>query len=173
MVQEHSVSVSSGTDRFQTYASTSYLKDNGQTIGNSVERFTGNFRMNFKMSDKIRGEILSSGSVRNQRAPGTELRVSEPVYGSYIRGFDINPYNFVLNTSRMITPYDENGNLEYFTNKPGIIETGNKEIVLRLLDPSKVKKQKANWQFINIGLPVLLVLLFAWIYQQLRKKNYA
>jgi ABC-2 type transport system permease protein len=63
--------------------------------------------------------------------------------------------------------------LEYFTNKPGIIETGNKDIVLRLLDPSKVKKQKANWQFINIGLPVLLVLIFAWIYQQLRKKNYA
>jgi gliding-associated putative ABC transporter substrate-binding component GldG len=63
--------------------------------------------------------------------------------------------------------------LEYFTNKPGIIETGNKDIVLRLLDPAKVKDQKTNWQFINIGLPVLLVILCGWIYQQIRKRRYS
>src|SRR5690606_6664285 len=28
---------------------------------------------------------------------------------------DINPFSYALNTSRAITPYDENGNLEYFT----------------------------------------------------------
>ena len=114
LIQEHNVSVSSGTENYQTYVSTSYLKDNGMTLGNSVERFTGNFRNNFKIGKKLSGEILSTGSMRRQRAPGTENRVSEPVYGEYLRGFDINPYNFVLNTSRMITPYDENGDLEYF-----------------------------------------------------------
>ena len=30
-------------------------------------------------------------------------------------GFDINPYNYALNASRMLTPYDENGKPEYFT----------------------------------------------------------
>jgi TonB-linked SusC/RagA family outer membrane protein len=114
-IQEHSVSVSSGTDKFQTYASTSYLKDNGQTLGNNVERFTGNLRTNFKMGTRVRGELLATGSVRNQRAPGTQNQQAEPVYGSYLRGFDINPYNYALNASRMLTPYDENGNLEYFT----------------------------------------------------------
>lgn len=114
-IQEHSVSISTGTDRFQTYASTSYLKDNGQTLGNSVEKFTGNIRSNFKMGNKVRGELLATGSVRNQRTPGTQNQQSEPVYGTYLRGFDINPYNYVLNTSRMLTPYDENGKLEYFT----------------------------------------------------------
>jgi len=114
-LQEHSVSVSSGTEKFQTYASTSYLKDDGQTLGNNVERFTGNFRANFKLGKKVTGEILTNGSVRNQRAPGTQNVQSEPVYGSYIRGFDINPYNYAMNTSRLITPYDENGNLEFFT----------------------------------------------------------
>lgn len=113
-LQEHSVSLSSGTEKFQTYASTSYLKDDGQAVGNNVERFTGNFRANFKMNNKLSGEILSNGSVRNQRAPGTQNIVSEPVYGSYIRGFDINPYNYAMNTSRLVTPYDENGNLEFF-----------------------------------------------------------
>lgn len=114
-LQEHSVSVSSGTEKFQTYASTSYLKDDGQALGNSVERFTGNFRSNFKMGKRITGEILTNGSIRNQRAPGTQNVQSEPVYGSYIRGFDINPYNYAMNTSRLITPYNEDGSLEYFT----------------------------------------------------------
>lgn len=63
--------------------------------------------------------------------------------------------------------------LEYLVNKPGIIETRNKDIVLRLLDGQKVKEQKTTWQFINIALPVLLVILFGWLYQGLRKRKYA
>lgn len=63
--------------------------------------------------------------------------------------------------------------LEYFTNKPGIVETGNKEIVLRLLDATTVKEQKTTWQFINIGLPVLLVILAGLIYQAVRRRKYA
>lgn len=112
--QDHSVSINSGTEKFQTYASTSFLRDNGQAIGNSVDRFTGNYRANFKMNDRLSGELLANGSVRNQQAPGTTALQSDPVYGSYYRGFDINPYNYALNTSRMITARDENGNPEYF-----------------------------------------------------------
>ncbi|MCY7310787.1 MAG: gliding motility-associated ABC transporter substrate-binding protein GldG, partial [Chitinophagaceae bacterium] len=63
--------------------------------------------------------------------------------------------------------------MEYLVNKPGIIETRNKDIVLRLLNTQKVEEQKTTWQFINIGLPVLLVLLFGWVYQQVRKRKYA
>ncbi|OSZ73653.1 gliding motility-associated ABC transporter substrate-binding protein GldG [Chitinophagaceae bacterium IBVUCB2] len=63
--------------------------------------------------------------------------------------------------------------IEYLVNKPGIIETRNKDIVLRLLDSQKVKAQKSTWQFMNIALPILLVLLFGWIYQQVRKRKYA
>jgi ABC-2 type transport system permease protein len=63
--------------------------------------------------------------------------------------------------------------LEYLVNKPGITETRNKDIVLRLLDSKKIAAQKSMWQFINIGLPVLLVILFGWVYQQVRKRKYA
>jgi ABC-2 type transport system permease protein len=63
--------------------------------------------------------------------------------------------------------------IEYLVNKPGIIETRNKDIVLRLLDSQKVKEQKSVWQFINIALPVLLVVLFGLAYQQIRKRKYA
>ena len=63
--------------------------------------------------------------------------------------------------------------IEYLVNKPGISETRNKDIVLRLLDSKKVKEQKTTWQFINIALPILLVILFGWVYQQVRKWKYA
>lgn len=115
LLQEHSLSVNSGTEKFQTYASTSYLHDNGQTIGNSVDRFTGNFRINGKVTNKLSFELLANGSVRDQRAPGTLERTSDPVYGKFSRDFDINPYSYALNTSRTMTAFDENGNREFFT----------------------------------------------------------
>jgi len=36
-----------------------------------------------------------------------------------------------------------------------------------------VDEQKPMWQFINIGVPVLLVLLAGWVYQQVRRRKYA
>jgi ABC-2 type transport system permease protein len=63
--------------------------------------------------------------------------------------------------------------LEYLTSKSNIIETRNKEIVLRLLDIKKVESEKTKWQFINIALPVLIIILFGFIYQQLRRRKYA
>ncbi|MBL7739690.1 MAG: Gldg family protein, partial [Chitinophagaceae bacterium] len=63
--------------------------------------------------------------------------------------------------------------LEYLVANPAVIETRNKNIVLRLLDSAKVKEQKTTWQLVNIALPVLLIILFGFIYQQLRKRKYA
>lgn len=63
--------------------------------------------------------------------------------------------------------------MEYMVNNPAIMETRNKDIVLRLLDSKKINEQKSTWQFINIALPVLLVILAGWIYQQVRRRKYA
>jgi len=63
--------------------------------------------------------------------------------------------------------------LEYLVNPSGILETRAKDFTLRLLDLKKVKEQKTTWQVINIALPVLLIILFGFIYQQLRRKKYA
>jgi hypothetical protein len=57
-------------------------------------------------------------------------------------------------------------------NNPAISETRNKDIVLRLIDSTKVKEQKTTWQLINIALPLALVLLCGWIYQEIRKRKY-
>lgn len=62
--------------------------------------------------------------------------------------------------------------IEYLVANPAIIETRNKNIVLRLLDTPKVKEQKSMWQFINILLPILIVILIGIIYYQIRKRSY-
>lgn len=114
-VQEHSIGVSSGTQNSQLYFSTSYYDDSGWSIGDNVKRYTANARGTFKLSDKVNFGLLATGSIRDQRAPGTISRRSNPVEGSFERDFDINPFSYALNTSRVVTPYDENGDPEYFT----------------------------------------------------------
>jgi gliding-associated putative ABC transporter substrate-binding component GldG len=63
--------------------------------------------------------------------------------------------------------------LEYMVNPSGILATRAKSFTLRLLDRVKVDKQKTTWQLINIAAPLLLVLLLAIVYQQVRKNKYA
>jgi TonB-linked SusC/RagA family outer membrane protein len=137
-VQEHSLGISGGTPASQYYFSTSYYDDNGWSIADNVQRYTANARGNFKLSEKVSFGLLTTGSMRKQRAPGTISRRSNPVEGSFQRDFDINPFSYALNTSRVITPYDENGDLEYFTMNYApfniINETNNNYIDLNQLD---------------------------------------
>jgi ABC-2 type transport system permease protein len=63
--------------------------------------------------------------------------------------------------------------LEYMVNPSHILETRSKDFTLRLLDPAKVEKDRSFWQFINIGLPLLLVILGGYIYQLIRKRKFA
>lgn len=114
-VQEHSLGVSSGTETSQLYFSTSYYNDNGWTIADNVKRYTINARGTFKLTDKLTLGIITTGSVRDQRVPGTIARQTDAVSGAFNRDFDINPLSYALNTSRVLTPYDENGKREYFT----------------------------------------------------------
>ena len=62
--------------------------------------------------------------------------------------------------------------LEYLVNPSGILQARSKDLTLRLLDPKKVEEEKTKWQFINIGLPVILILIFGFIYQAIRKRKY-
>jgi ABC-2 type transport system permease protein len=63
--------------------------------------------------------------------------------------------------------------LEYLLSSNQLMQARNKEVVLRLLDARKVEEEKSKWQFVNIALPILLVILAGWVYQQLRRRQYA
>jgi len=138
LMQEHGISVSSGTDKSQLYISTSYLNDNGWAVGNNVERYTGNVNAVFNLTDKLSVNFITTGSIRNQKAPGTVGRVSNPVEGTYSRDFDINPFSYALNTSRTLTAFDQNGNRENFTRNFAdfniLNELDNNSLELSMLD---------------------------------------
>jgi hypothetical protein len=137
-IQEHSLSVSFGTDKSSSYASVSYLDDNGWTIADKVKRYTLNFNNNYQLSDRLSIGVTTLASVRRQQAPGSLSRRSNPVEGKYDRDFDINPFSYALNTSRTLTAYDENGNLEFFRRNFApfniISELANNRINLTLAD---------------------------------------
>ncbi|ACU02530.1 TonB-dependent receptor plug [Pedobacter heparinus DSM 2366] len=150
-VQEHSVSISSGSEKSQHYFSVGYYDDKGWTLADQAKRYTMNLRGNYTLSPKLSVGILGTGALRKQRAPGTLGRTSNVVEGKYTRDFDINPFSYALNTSRTLTPYDEQGNLEYFTRNYApfniIQELDNNYIDLDMMD---MKLQgELNYKFIK------------------------
>lgn len=62
--------------------------------------------------------------------------------------------------------------IDYLVNNNGLFESRNKDFILRLLDKTKVSEQKTIWQFINIALPVILVVLAGVFFQWGRKNKY-
>lgn len=63
--------------------------------------------------------------------------------------------------------------LDYLCDDSGIIEVRSKEITLRLLNKGKFKKEKTMWQIINMGCPIIMVLLFGFVNSLIRKRKYA
>ncbi|MFN0081389.1 MAG: Gldg family protein, partial [Ferruginibacter sp.] len=62
--------------------------------------------------------------------------------------------------------------LDYLINENGLSDAKAKDYVVRLLDTKKTEEQKTFWQFMNIAIPIFMVLLFAIVFQWLRKRKY-
>jgi gliding-associated putative ABC transporter substrate-binding component GldG len=62
--------------------------------------------------------------------------------------------------------------LQYLTDASGILDTRGKDFTLRLLDTKKTEEDRTQWQLMNIAMPIVLVLLFGFIYQAIRKRKY-
>jgi TonB-linked SusC/RagA family outer membrane protein len=112
--QQHSVSLTSGTEKHTSYYSLSFLNDNGQTIADNVKRYAGTAKHSFQFGQSFNVDFKLTGNYRDQKVPGTQNRDFDPISGRYKRDFDINPLSYALNTSRSIRPYDDDGSLEYF-----------------------------------------------------------
>jgi TonB-linked SusC/RagA family outer membrane protein len=112
--QQHSVSLTSGTEKQNSYYSLSFLNDNGQTIADHVKRYVGTAKNSFSFSKRFTLDLKLTANYRDQKVPGTQNRDFDPISGRYKRDFDINPLSYALNTSRSIRPYDDDGSLEYF-----------------------------------------------------------
>lgn len=112
--QNHSVSLSGGSKGSNFFASMSFLHDPGWSIGDKVTRYTANMNASFTINEYLKFNLSTNNSFRQQKAPGTVARETDPVNGAVSRNFDLNPFSYSLNTSRTMRPYDDAGELEYY-----------------------------------------------------------
>ncbi|MFH6996481.1 SusC/RagA family TonB-linked outer membrane protein [Flavobacterium sp. FlaQc-57] len=116
ITQNHSLSFSGGGKNNTFYASLGYYTDPGWTIADNVKQLTSNIKGTFFVNDRLNITLSTMGSIRDQEAPGAYESQKDVVFGKVNRDFDINPFNYVLSTSRTLRPYDDNGDYEYYQN---------------------------------------------------------
>ncbi|WP_316813283.1 gliding motility-associated ABC transporter substrate-binding protein GldG [Pedobacter heparinus] len=62
---------------------------------------------------------------------------------------------------------------DYLTNAENLITLRNKEVKIRLLDKTRLRTEKLQWQLINVAGPLLLLISFAIFQHYYRKHKYA
>ena len=102
------------------------------------------------------GDIVLNGIAENRPIP---MGMNQYAYGTQ-KEFPFANRDFLQNC------------MDYLIDRSGLMEAKSKDYTLRLLDPAKVEDEKLTWQIINIVAPILLVCLFALIYQWRRKRKY-
>lgn len=61
----------------------------------------------------------------------------------------------------------------YLLDDNGLINIRSKEIAIAFLDYKKIASEKTKWQLINILLPLILLAVFGFIFNYIRRKKYA
>jgi gliding-associated putative ABC transporter substrate-binding component GldG len=103
------------------------------------------------------GDVVLNGVVKGGQP--ISMGMNSYTYGTQ-REFPFANKDFLLNC------------LSYMLDNNGLSESRNKEIVPRLLDNKLVQAEENNWKLINIALPVILIIIFAYIYNFLRRRKY-
>lgn len=81
-------------------------------------------------------------------------------------GYDKWTNNFYGNREFLVN------SVNYLLEDSGLINIRNKEVAIPMTDPQKVAERKTRWQLLNIGLPVLLVLIIGGLFNATRKRRY-
>lgn len=62
--------------------------------------------------------------------------------------------------------------MNYLVDDNGIMELRSRELRLRMLNLSKIKKERIKWQLVNLTFPVVLVIITGIIFSYFRKKRF-
>ncbi|SHI56781.1 gliding motility-associated ABC transporter substrate-binding protein GldG [Algibacter luteus] len=98
------------------------------------------------------GDVIKNDVIRNVPQELGFDRWTGQTYGN--KEFLLNAVNYLL---------DDNG----------LINIRSKEIAVAFLNQQKIASEKTKWQLINILLPLVLLLVFGFIFNYFRKKKYA
>ena len=71
ITHNHSISISTGTDKVSFYGSLSAMMDPGWYKKSKINRYTANMNTTYNINDKLSLTMITSGSYRKQEAPGT------------------------------------------------------------------------------------------------------
>lgn len=137
-----------------------------------------NNRLSQAMSDSLKniGAVYMSQCLTDNKmivvADG-DIVLNSVVKGNQSIPMGMNPFTYGSQQEFAFANKDFLQNcLDYLINSSNLSEAKAKDYTLRLLDKKKVEAEKTKWQLINIIAPVLLVLLFALVYQFIRRKKY-
>ncbi|MBT8255954.1 MAG: Gldg family protein, partial [Bacteroidia bacterium] len=102
--------------------------------------------------------VISDGDViKNQLDRGRPLELG---YDKWTNKFHGNK-EFLLNT------------VNYLLDDSGLINIRSKEIAVAFLDLDKTSEKRGLWQFVNLVVPLVLLLLFGIVFSYLRKRKFA
>ncbi|MDB5201561.1 MAG: gldG [Ferruginibacter sp.] len=137
-----------------------YANRLSKEMNDSLTKYEAGFLPNCLTDNKIiivaDGDIVLNSALKNQPIP---MGMNPYTFGTQ-KEFPFANKTFLQNC------------LEYLVNENGLSEAKSKDYTIRLLDTKKVNDNKLFWQVINIAAPVLLVLLFAFIFQWRRARKY-
>lgn len=132
-----------------------------QAMNDSLQKYGATFLSQCIADNKI--IIVADG----------DMVLNSVVKGKQPIPMGMNPYTYGSQQEFAFANKDFLQNcLDYLVNSSNLSEAKGKDYTLRLLDKKKVEVQKSTWQFINILIPVILVLLFAFVFQFIRKRKY-
>ncbi len=129
----------------------------GQTVMDSVQRVTGKPFLGAAVTDG-KQIVVSDGDIVTNSVSATVGPLAMGLLP--LENYRFANREFFLNS------------IDYLVSNNNLFESRNKDFILRLLDKTKVEAQKTTWQFINIVLPVLLVIISGILFQWIRKKKY-
>lgn len=145
----------------------------------------GKFRSLFanRATQAMRDSLAAYGGIFQPQAINDNKMIivgdGDIVLNSVVKGnqpipMGLNPYTFGTQREFPFANKDFMQNcMDYLVNEGGLSEAKAKDYIARLLNTQKVKEEKTFWQIINIAVPVLLVILFAILFQWNRKRKYS
>jgi ABC-2 type transport system permease protein len=63
--------------------------------------------------------------------------------------------------------------VNYLLDDSGVMSLRNREVKVRLLDRIKITREVGFWRMFNVGLPILIIVVFGLVYLIVRKRKYS
>ncbi len=112
-------------------------------------------------SSKTQIIVVADGDIiKNQLQAGTANPVPLPLGYDKYTGQRFGNQDFVLNA------------VNYLCDDSGLLSVRSRQVKLRILDAARVDAERTKWQIVNTLVPILLVLVFAFVQGYLRKRKY-